>query len=269
MAAPTDVSRAAAGPDADFDADEDTAEDEVRVGAQTRGDAPPEILFVPHGGVATPVSLRSPSPQSMGEVVADAAPMARVDLGHAWRALPGRARTNENTRRLIARLRVSHRTRAELHWKASQMYLCAHRTFTITIMVVSFVTAVGVNAVNADGTLPEGWINFLSGAVLSLVGVLTAINEFLGYQALEEKHRAAKTGHRNAANFIAAAVARDLDGGPEADFDYGAILDKISEIQTDLQNIDVEIPAWILARHDRAETDAMWLRGGAAAGEPP
>ena len=189
----------------------------------------------------------------------DAAPMMRVDLGGAWRALPGRAQTNDNTRRLLERMRASHQVRAKMHWEASQMYLCTHRAFTITIMAVSFVTAVAVSAVNADGSLPEGWSNFLSGAVLSLVGVLTAINEFLGYQGLEEKHRSAKTGHRNAANFIATAVARDLDGGPGANFDYGTIFDKVSEIRTELQNIDVEIPARILAKHNRDEIDALWL----------
>ena len=156
-----------------------------------------------------------------------------------------------------------HGIYAGMHAEAAGMQMSHHRSLTVAIMALSAVTAICVSAAETlptNTTIPgtnetiagvsEAWIKFMSGAVLGLVTVLSAINEFMEFQKFEEKHRVACVEHERAFMIIAIAVARDLDGGEDDGYSYAPVVDAFNAIHEKLRRNPVDIPESILAQHD-------------------
>lgn len=168
------------------------------------------------------------------------------------------------SRALLGRMRARHHAYAAMHTAARRSAAVYHRNFTIAILTISL--AAGLTSAGLQEFADVRWTTFASGAALTLVAGLTAINNFLAFQRREEQHRGAKAGHLRAAGLVDIAFACDDDaaaaGGPGLDF--AGVLEELQEIHDGLKNLTVTIPGWVAAKYP--EYEAPWLlRAGAGA----
>ena len=199
-----------------------------------------------------------PTATAKAKSAADQRPRSRpgpVDTTYsvAWKFSNAVTRDAPHTRDLLNTIGRRHRQYATLHSESAAYFLRYHRGLTLAVMIFSATTALAISAADTLASITDDWMRFLSGAVLGLVTVLTAINEFMEFQKLEEKHRLACKEHERAFMIIALAITRDLDGGEDDEYEYGPILDAINQIHDRLRRNGVDIPQAILARHKDAK----------------
>ena len=183
-----------------------------------------------------------------------AAPLAACLLR---RARAGRGR---GMRALLERMRTRHHAYASMHTAAGRSAAAHHQNFTVAILAIVLVTTLTTSALQE--LAPARWTTLASNAAIAVIGGLTAINNFLGYQGREKGHRSAKREHLRAADLIDIAIAVD-DEDPLNSYDYSGVLGEIQGIHDSLKKTAGEIPAWVARKYPAYE--APWLLESPAA----
>jgi hypothetical protein len=158
-------------------------------------------------------------------------------------------------RDLLIHLRRRHTISAAAHGLAATRSERFHRLFTVAILSISLLAAVGENIIRAATKGDDGVTsNIVNSISFALIGGLTSINNFLGYQAREQKHLHSRDEHTKVIKLIEIAIAYDNTGGGGEEYDFSMVLEEIGQIHESLKQSAIEIPASILKKFDKLET---------------
>jgi len=157
-------------------------------------------------------------------------------------------------RALLVRMRTRHLAYASMHIAAGRSAAAFHRNFTVAILVIALITTLTTSAMQE--LVAMRWTTLASNAAITLIGGLTAINNFLGYKGREKDHASCKRDHVRAADLIDIAIAVDEED-PNTTYDYTSVLEEIQGIHDSLKLSTTTIPAWIAEQYP--EYEAPWL----------
>ena len=158
-------------------------------------------------------------------------------------------------RRLLENMRERHVKYASMHEAAERNSRASHLYCTIAILVTTAVGALGLDILHElHSYVPQIWTALLSNVSLGVVGVLTAINNLVGYDSRAQQHREARIGHIRASELVTVACAID-DEDPTTAYDYTHILSEVQEIHDALKQ-SVALPARIARMYP--EFEAPW-----------
>lgn len=153
----------------------------------------------------------------------------------------------------LGRYKDMHLAYAAMHNEAARHMHWYHTLFTVLILVLSLVATV------LDNTLSLFSEASVARQVISTIGFgmlagFTSINNFLGYQKLEEKHIAVKNEHLNAMEVVDAALVHVASSHGE--YDYSVVEEELQSIHRNLRKTGVTLPYSIARRYP--EYEAPW-----------